>query len=105
MFWRFLNCFLGFFLALSVWALGAQPVLGETADTAALNRTAQVQAGFRCFNNMDYECALRVFDRVQAEHPGDPLATDYLLNVRVFSALNQLDLLDTTFYATDGFLT
>lgn len=85
--------------------MGAQPAPGERVDTAALNRTAQVQAGFRCFNNMDYECALRIFGQVQREHPGDPLATDYLLNVRVFEALNQLDLLDTTFYASDGFLT
>lgn len=77
----------------------------ETVDTAALNRMAQVQAGFRCFDNMDYACALSVFQRVRKAHPGDPLATDYLLNVRVFEELNQLDLLDTTFYATDGFLT
>lgn len=77
----------------------------EKVDTAALNRTAEVQAGFRCFDNMDYQCAMAIFQRVQKAHPGDPLATDYLLNVRVFEELNQLDLLDTTFYATDGFLT
>lgn len=98
-----------FLLKLAAWltvaAMGCSRLMAETVDTASLNRTAQVQAGFRCFNNMDYACALAVFDKVRAENPGNPLATDYLLNVRVFAELNQLDLLDTTFYATDGFLT
>lgn len=102
---KFLNPFLGIFLALPLWALGAPAGLAEKVDTAALNRTQQVQAGFRCFDNMDYACALGAFEAVRAEHRGDPLATDYVLNVRVFAELNQLDLLDTTFYATDGFLT
>ncbi len=38
-------------------------------------------------------------------HPGDPQATTYLLNAVVFQELYRLDLLDTTFYANDGFLT
>lgn len=84
--------------------LGSSRALAGEVDTAALNRTAEVQKGFRCFDNMDYGCALGVFERVRSEHQGDPLATDYLLNVRVFAELNELDLLDTTFYATDGFL-
>ena len=102
---RFLNTFWGIFLALGFWALGTPQAVAAGVDTAALNRTAQVQAGFECFHSMDYGCALEVFERVRAEHRGDPLATDYVLNTRVFAALNQLDLLDTTFYATDGFLT
>ena len=102
---KFLNTFLGIFLALGIWGLGASRALAAGVDTAALNRTARVQDGYRCFDNMDYACALEVFGRVRAEHPGDPLATTYVLNVRVFEELNGLDLLDTTFYATDGFLT
>jgi len=38
-------------------------------------------------------------------HPGNPLATDYVLYVTLFRELFRLDLLDTTFYANDGFLT
>ncbi|MGC8549873.1 MAG: tetratricopeptide repeat protein [Acidobacteriaceae bacterium] len=102
---KFLNTFLGIFLALGFCVLGGSRALAAGVDTAALNRTAQVQEGFLCFHSMDYGCALEVFERVRAEHRGDPLATDYVLNTRVFAALNQLDLLDTTFYATDGFLT
>lgn len=102
---KYLHCCVGILLGLVLWAETTPPALAEVVHTAALNRTPQVQAGFRCFDNMDYSCALRIFNRVQAQHPGDPLATDYLLNLRVFQELNHLDLLDTTFYATDGFLT
>lgn len=102
---HFLKICWGILAGLLLWTGTATRVLAEKVDTAALNRTPQVRAGFRCFDNMDYGCALGIFERVRAEHAGDPLATDYLLNVQVFQELNQLDLLDTTFYATDGFLT
>lgn len=106
MFLRFFNTFLGILLILSLGAAAAPAAWASgRVDTAALNRTARVRAGFRCFDNMDYGCALGLFEGVRAEHRGDPLATDYVLNVRVFEQLNELDLLDTTFYASDGFLT
>ena len=38
-------------------------------------------------------------------HPGDPQPTVLLLNAVLFQELYRLDLLDTTFYANDGFLT
>jgi len=45
------------------------------------------------------------FERFHAAHPGDPQATVLLLDAVVFQELYRLDLLDTTFYANDGFLT
>jgi tetratricopeptide (TPR) repeat protein len=45
------------------------------------------------------------FERYHSEHPGDPQATAYLLNAVLFQELYRQDLLDTTFYANDGFLT
>lgn len=91
-------------LLLALVAL-APTLRAETVDTAALNRMPKVQAGFACFYNMQYNCARAIFQEVQVNHRGDPLATDYLLNTDVFAELNRLDLLDTTFYATNGFLT
>ena len=41
----------------------------------------------------------------RTQHPGDPQATVLLLNAEIFEELYRLDLLDTTFYANDGFLT
>ena len=79
---------------------------GERApSTAALNRTEPVRQAFAAFYNMNYPVALERFGAIRAEHPGDPLATDYVLDATLFQELNRLDLLDTTFYATDGFLT
>ena len=45
------------------------------------------------------------FQQFHAAHPGDPQATAYLLDALIFQELYRQDLLDTTFYANDGFLT
>ena len=84
---------------------GAVQAQQPTVDTAALNRTDAVRAAFTAFYMMDYETAMQGFTRIAAEHPNDPLATDFVLDVTIFRELNRLDLLDTTFYANDGFLT
>ena len=41
---------------------------------------------------------------MQAQNPDNPLAVDYVLDTVIFRELYRLDLLDTTFYAHDGFL-
>ena len=80
-------------------ALGAMPV-----DTDSLNRQPEVCEAFQRVYSMDYDDAIARFEKIQHEHPGDPMATDYVLDAVVFQELNRLDLLDTTFYANDGFL-
>lgn len=84
------------------------PVRGlaeQTVDTNPLNRDPEVREAFQYFYNMDYEGALTRFNKVEQEHPSNPIATDYILYVTLFRELFRLDLLDTTFYANDGFLT
>jgi hypothetical protein len=77
----------------------------QKVDTAALNRDPQVVDGFQRFYNLDYDGSLQVFQKVLQQHPKDPLAVDYVLSVIVFRELYREDLLDTTLYAHDGFLT
>jgi tetratricopeptide (TPR) repeat protein len=77
----------------------------ETVDTNPLNRQPEVQEAFQLFYNMDYDEALPRFEKIQRDHPNDAMATAYLLDAVEFRELNRLDLLDTTFYANDGFLT
>jgi len=77
----------------------------ETVDTNPLNRQPEVREAFHLFYNMDYDEALPRFEKIQADHPNDPMATAYVLDAELFRELNRLDLLDTTFYANDGFLT
>jgi tetratricopeptide (TPR) repeat protein len=81
--------------------------LAQSADihTAALNRDPLVQQGFQDFYNLNYDGSLQAFQRVLQAHPNDPLAVDYVLNVVIFRELYREDLLDTTLYAHEGFLT
>ena len=91
--------FAGLFLA------GALSAAAQAVDTDPLNRDPEVVDGFQHFYIMDYEGALAPFSKVQEKHRSDPIATDYILYVTLFRELFRLDLLDTTFYANDGFLT
>lgn len=92
-------------LAAVLALLPARAATAQKVDTAQLNRDPYVQEAFREYYNMDYDSALVKFQRIQAQHPNDPLATAFVLHVILFRELNRLDLLDTTFYANDGFLT
>jgi tetratricopeptide (TPR) repeat protein len=73
--------------------------------TNPLNNDPLVREAFDHFYNLDYPGAVERFQRFHAAHPGDPQPTVLLLEAVVFQELYRLDLLDTTFYANDGFLT
>jgi tetratricopeptide (TPR) repeat protein len=73
--------------------------------TNPLNRDPLVREAFEHFYNLDYPGSVERFERFHAAHPGDPQGTVLLLDAVLFQELYRLDLLDTTFYATDGFLT
>jgi len=73
--------------------------------TNAMNFDPQVREAYHYFYLLDYPAAVRRFERIHREHPGDPHATTMLLEAVVFQELYRQDLLDTTFYANDGFLT
>jgi len=74
-------------------------------DTNPMNYDPQVREAFQYFYNLDFPKAVSRFERIHAEHPADPQATTYLLEAVLFQELYREDLLDTTFYANDGFLT
>ena len=65
---------------------------------------AERQVAYQHFYDLDYPAAEARFEKIAAEHPNDPMAADYLLNNAVFGELYRLDLLDTTLYVQDGFL-
>jgi len=84
--------------------------IGSSASAAGvhtngLNRDPLVREAYEHFYNLDYPGAVDRFEHFHQQHPGDPQATVLLLNVVIFQELYRLDLLDTTFYANDGFLT
>lgn len=76
-----------------------------TVHTNPMNFDPQVKEAYHFFYLLDYPEAVQRFERFHQEHPGDPYATAMLLDAEVFQELYRQDLLDTTFYANDGFLT
>jgi hypothetical protein len=93
------------------WAIGVllfcfSPIAWAAAvSTNPMNFDPQVREAYDLFYNLDYSSAVERFDRYHEQHAGDPQATAYLVNALIFQELYRQDLLDTTFYANDGFLT
>lgn len=92
-------------LALALLLGGANASWGVAAHTNPLNLDPVVKDALSRFYLLDFTGAIERLDRFHQAHPGDPQATALLLDAMVFQELYRLDLLDTTFYANDGFLT
>jgi hypothetical protein len=73
--------------------------------TVPLNLDPTVRQGFERFYVLDYDGAYKTFQTVAQQHSNDPMAYNYLLFTVIFRELYHQDLLDTTFYAHDSFLT
>ena len=78
---------------------------GQTVHANALAFDPAVRDGFTHFYNLDYDGALARFEPVMRAHADDPMAYGYVLMVTIFKELYHQDLLDTTYYARDSFLT
>jgi tetratricopeptide (TPR) repeat protein len=81
----------------------------QTAEPAShtdpINLTPQVREAHDRFYNLDYEGALTRFEAIQRANPQSAIAIGYILQTLVFRELYNQDLLDTTYYAHDSFLT
>jgi TolA-binding protein len=95
---------LGLAMLLALAAL-AVPVRAADVDTNLMNNDPQVREAYQHFYDLDFPGAVARFEQFHQQHPGDPQATAYLLDAVIFEELYRQDLLDTTFYANDGFLT
>lgn len=91
-------------VALLVLGFSAPLRAQNAGHTDPLNLDPQVRAGYEKFYNLDYDGALQIFDQVSRAHPNEPMAWNYLLVVTIFRELYLQDLLDTTYYAHDSFL-
>ncbi|HWA93928.1 MAG TPA: tetratricopeptide repeat protein [Terracidiphilus sp.] len=91
-------------LAVLFWSLPLFAAQPHEYHTNPLNYEPLVHEAYQHFYNLDYPGAISRFERVREEHPNNPQATALLLNAVLFQELYRQDLLDTTFYANDGFL-
>ncbi len=78
----------------------AQPA----AHTDPINLLPEIHQAHERFYNLDYDGALARFEAIAKAHPDDALAQAYVLQVLIFRELYHQDLLDTTYYAHDSFL-
>jgi tetratricopeptide (TPR) repeat protein len=93
------------FLALTLAASAYAQPFDPATHTDPINLTPQVREAHEHFYNLDYDGALSRFETIQHANPQSPIATGYVLMVLIFRELYHQDLLDTTYYAHDSFLT
>lgn len=90
-------------LLTTVMQAAAEPY--NPADhTDPINLTPLVREAREHFYNLDYDGALSRFETVLKNNPQNPMAIDYVLTTVIFRELYNQDLLDTTYYAHDSFL-
>jgi tetratricopeptide (TPR) repeat protein len=82
---------------------GAQ-VYHPANHTDPINLTPLVREARNHFYNLDYDGALSRFETVLKANPQNPMAVNYVLTTVIFRELYHQDLLDTTYYAHDSFL-
>ncbi len=72
--------------------------------TDPLNLDPQVKQAWMEFYNLNYDAALKLDEQIAQQHPNDAMAWNYVLTTVIFRELYHQDLLDTTYYARDSFL-
>ena len=93
-------------LLLLTFLLPATPAAqAQSLHSDPLNFDPTVRDAYNHFYILDYDGALDRFDAVLKAHPQEPMASAYVLMATIFRELYHQDLLDTTYYAHDSFLT
>lgn len=102
---RPLNYLRATILSLFLGSLVVLPTHARAQHTDPLNLTPQVKQSLQLFYNLNFDVALKIQEQVAQQHPSDPMASNYLLTTLIFRELYNQDLLDTTYYAHNSFLT
>ena len=92
----FFPLILGTVLGVTLSRAAAGP---EKTDFAALTR-----AGWEHFYSLEYDLALRDFERALEAHPDDAAAVNHVLDGVLYGELYKYNALDTRLYAKQGFL-
>ena len=91
-----------FLATLSTFSAIAQ---APALHTDPLNLEPQVKQSLLDFYNLNFDAALKIQEQVAQQHSSDPIAWNYILTTVIFRELYNQDLLDTTYYAHNSFLT
>ena len=74
-------------------------------DPCSLKVDPVARAGFEAYYTLDYDKAVRDFERDLAAHPDDPYALNHMLSAVLFRELYRAGALDTSLYSNNNFLT
>jgi tetratricopeptide (TPR) repeat protein len=96
---------LPFVLALSLTFTASAQTYDPAAHTDPINFLPELRDARDHFYILDFDGALARFETLQKAHPQSVIATGYILMTLIFRELYRQDLLDTTYYAHDSFLT
>jgi tetratricopeptide (TPR) repeat protein len=92
------------FLFLFVIALGVTPAgAGSPANKGDFD--SLTQSGFEHFYSLEYDQAIRDFQKALEARPDEPKALNHLLEARLFQQLYKYNALDTRLYTKQRFLT
>src|SRR6202034_1581934 len=73
--------------------------------TDPLNLTPPVRQSLELFYNLNFDAALKIQEQIAQQHPDDPMVAHHILAAVIFRELYNQDLLDSTYYAHNSFLT
>jgi len=97
----------GFLVVAGVTSLLCAPASGPSGvtPTGPPPQDALTSSGFHYFYDLDFDPAVKDFERVLKIHPEDPFAVNHLLSAVLYRELYRVGALDTGLYATNNFLT
>jgi tetratricopeptide (TPR) repeat protein len=90
----------------AVTPLCSRPASESTAaqPTGPPPQDALTRSGFEHYYDLDYDAAVRDFERELKAHPDDPFAVNHLLSAVLYRELYRVGALDTSLYANNSFL-
>jgi tetratricopeptide (TPR) repeat protein len=94
------------FLLLLVPHLGAQQAASAALPpiTATMKSDPLTRSAFDHYYNLEYDQAVKEFERDLEQHPQDPFAVNHLINALMFRELYRTGALDTSLYANNSFI-
>ena len=102
---RCVKILLPFVLALSLTFTANAQTYDPAVHTDPINLLPELREARDHFYILDFDGALASFETLQKAHPQSVIASGYILMTLIFRELYRQDLLDTTYYAHDSFLT
>ena len=72
--------------------------------TATMKSDPLTRSAFDHYYNLEYDQAVKEFERDLEQHPQDPFAVNHLINALMFRELYRTGALDTSLYANNSFI-